>query len=85
MSIEQESNVVGLTPEELKPGPRTVGINTVTVLAQTEAIACWIAFVGTIEVSENVMIGTEAATLGPFQYYAEDNVLTPAAIALPNR
>ena len=25
------------------------------------------------------MIGTEAATLGPFQYYAEDSVLTPAA------
>ena len=46
MSIEQESNVVGLTPEELKnPGPRTVGISTVDGPSTDGKLClCWIAF-----------------------------------------
>ena len=81
MSIEQESNVVGLSPEELKnPGPRTVGISTVDGPSTDGSCAyAGLPLAGTIEVSENVMLGTEKATLGPFQYYAEDSVLTPAA------
>jgi|TARA_B100000035_G_scaffold94846_1_gene80360 hypothetical protein len=81
MSIEQESNVLGLSQLELfNPGPRTVGIGTVDG-PSTDGNCSYagLPLAGTIEVSENVLLGTEEAILGPFMYFDENSVLAPAA------
>ena len=78
--MEPESQNIGLSEIEIQnPGPRTVGISTVDGPSQDGNCAyAGLPLAGVPEVSENVLLGTETATLGPFTYYDENSELAPA-------
>lgn len=78
--MEPESQNIGLSEIEIQnPGPRTVGLSTVDGPSQDGSCAyAGLPLAGVPEVSENVLLGTEAATLGPFTYYHETSELAPA-------
>ena len=78
--MEPESQNIGLSEIEIQnAGPRTVGLSTVDGPSQDGSCAyAGLPLAGVPEVSENVLLGTEAATLGPFTYYDENSELAPA-------
>jgi len=78
--MEPESQNIGLTEIEIKnPGPRTVGLTTVDGPSTDGSCAyAGLPLAGVIEVSENVLLGNETATLGPFTYYYETSELAQA-------